>query len=58
MDSEINITRVRNIVRECHVIASDLAIDKRLPSDLRNSVIVLNDLINTIYCADWHINTF
>lgn len=54
----VNITEVRNTVREVHVILSDLCTYSGLPDDISRSLFVVNELIANIHHAEWHIRTF
>lgn len=58
MREEINITRVRDIVRECHFLLTDLSHNNDLPIDVHITVNTVNDLITEIYISDWHIRSF
>lgn len=56
--NQMSITDVRRILGECHVALSDLRVDKRLPDELYNTVVILDDLIREIHLSEWHIRTF
>lgn len=56
--NQMSITDVRRILGECHVALSDLRVDRRLPDELYNTVVSIDELIKEIHLADWHIRTF